>query len=241
LFAEGDFDHANLEYSRVYFYSREVNERRVSLNMQARCLLMLNRESEALFLLRKQRFVPDSIGREIAITQLQGLLKTGALDSAIARASDLISKDREGSDRYLFYRFLARFQGTDMGAAEQDALALTDSLGALKVKTAFGHYRKKHKNPTTAFWLSLVPGMGQLYSRDYRNTVNSMVLNGAIIGFSYWQYSQDRFRGVYLALLWLPRYFTGGMKNAKKSAIFYNNRLKATLLNEVLTVLGGTT
>lgn len=76
------------------------------------------------------------------------------------------------------------------------------------------HYNRK--NPNTAKWLSIfVPGLGQLYAGDYRNGINSMLLNALTATWFV-------FTAVTISLpdagmsvgSWLLRYYAGGYKRA---------------------------
>lgn len=72
------------------------------------------------------------------------------------------------------------------------------------------------KNPHKAKHLSMfLPGLGQLYAKDYKNAVNSFFLNTALLGLGLWAaVVYTPFDGIVWVSPWLRRYYVGGYKKA---------------------------
>lgn len=72
-------------------------------------------------------------------------------------------------------------------------------------------------SPKKAKTLSiLLPGLGQLYTKDYKNAINSFLLNGTLVSLgvvSYIHYSL--FDALLFAGPWWWRYYAGGFKKAE--------------------------
>lgn len=96
-------------------------------------------------------------------------------------------------------------------------------------------YKFKPKNPVLASCLSIIPGLGQLYAGDVKDSINAFLLNGSLIGIS----AYSLFTGGYVdfALLEMKptvRFYKGNFYNAKKKSYEFNDqkikKLKTPLL-----------
>ena len=96
----------------------------------------------------------------------------------------------------------------------------------------------KPKNQKLAGYLSFVPGLGQLYAQDYKDSLNAFVLNGSLIALSTWSLcTLDFWTFSLLEFNLLFRFMQGNIYNAQKDAYFYNLNKQAQLSQPILDAI----
>ena len=75
------------------------------------------------------------------------------------------------------------WQRSQKAAEEYLALYPDDTLRATTIEELYRH-TPSLRNPMTAYWLSLLPGLGQLYAGEVWSGVVSLVANGMLGGFA---------------------------------------------------------
>lgn len=96
-----------------------------------------------------------------------------------------------------------------------------------------------YKSPKLAKWFStLLPGSGQLYAGDLKNSLNAFLLNGLTTALLLREVSLKSYLGTsftFLNLFW--QYYQGNRYWAEKIARDYNQRLNYKRADEILQVL----
>ena len=83
---------------------------------------------------------------------------------------------------------------------------------------------KPLKNPDTARWLSLIPGVGHFYTGAVVEGIFSMVLNSAAIAFIAMEWSSGLYVGAFLGGgILLSQPYLGGTERAIQLVHEYNN------------------
>ena len=96
----------------------------------------------------------------------------------------------------------------------------------------------KPKNQKLAGYLSFIPGLGQLYAANYKDSLNAFLLNGSIIAVSvysictldFWTFSLLEFDP-------LIRFMKGNIYNAQKDAYNYNLKKQKEFAELILECL----
>ena len=96
----------------------------------------------------------------------------------------------------------------------------------------------KPKNQRLAGYLSFIPGLGQLYATNYKDSLNAFLLNGSIIAvsvysiftFDFWTFSLLEFDP-------LLRFMKGNIYNAQKDAYNYNLQKQKEFTEPILECL----
>ena len=96
----------------------------------------------------------------------------------------------------------------------------------------------KPKNQRLAGYLSFFPGLGQLYARDYKDSLNAFLLNGSLIALSAWSIcTLDFWTFSLLEFNPLLHFMQGNIYNAQKDAYYYNlnkqNQLSKPILDTI--------
>ena len=65
----------------------------------------------------------------------------------------------------------------------------------------------------------ILPGSGQIYSGDFKNGINSILLTGGLAALGVLMYNQYSLLDAFLAVFpWFFRYYQGGYEKAKNIA-----------------------
>jgi tetratricopeptide (TPR) repeat protein len=105
------------------------------------------------------------------------------------------------------------------------------NFSVLKLST-----RIKYKSPTLAKWLAtFLPGLGQIYVEDWKNSLNAFFLNFLTTTFlvTFWRKKLFSDLALWGIGLWW-RYYQGNRWQAEKLAQEYNQQLNKKLTQEIL-------
>ncbi|MEZ5173865.1 MAG: hypothetical protein R2850_10260 [Bacteroidia bacterium] len=159
------------------------------------------------------------------LRKTSGLLADG--NSMLAQI-DLFSISENVSDSLLKYRnFLlgvAYFQQFDFDNGKASFLAALPENAIeerQQVDSLFTVLSKiKHPNPKTARIMSVfLPGLGQFYSGDIKNGINSLLLTGAFLTLGIHTAIKYTLLDAFGSVLpWFQRYYMGGYNRAEKIA-----------------------
>lgn len=124
---------------------------------------------------------------------------------------------------YLF-KAICLYEMEQFEAAEIAFLALINDSST--IQQLFSQPKAFYRpNSTTALIMSaVIPGSGQFYAKEYREGINSVVINGVFV--YYWLRILNIYGGIdaFLAVLpWLQRYYVGGFNKA--SVLAYDKML----------------
>jgi tetratricopeptide (TPR) repeat protein len=109
-----------------------------------------------------------------------------------------------------------------------------------RIKVIFEQKRNLYRpNPNTVYYLSsVIPGSGQLLYGDYKNSLNSLLLTGALGAVTYYTAMNYSAIDAFLsAFPWFFRYYQGGAANAEEKAINERNRKRDFYYQEVLDII----
>ena len=92
---------------------------------------------------------------------------------------------------------------------------------------------QKTKNPTVAMVMSIVPGMGYLYTKQPQNALTALLINGALAYAGYTSFKNKNYGlGGIIGILNLSFYF-GNIYGSRNSAIRYNESRRNESLNSL--------
>ena len=97
----------------------------------------------------------------------------------------------------------------------------------------------KPKNQILAGYLSFIPGLGQLYAGDYKDSLNAFLLNGSLIAISaYSLVNLDFWTFSLLEFNLLTHFMKGNIYNAQKDAYMYNTSRIGAYSKEITDLFG---
>lgn len=95
----------------------------------------------------------------------------------------------------------------------------------------------KPKNQMLAAHLSFIPGLGQLYAKDYADALNAFLLNGSLITlgvYSICTHNYFDFSLLEFDVIW--HFYKGNLYNAQKDVYQYNQKQILTYQNKMLEI-----
>lgn len=94
------------------------------------------------------------------------------------------------------------------------------------------------KKQMLAAYLSIFPGLGQLYAGNYADSLNAFLLNGSIIAISAWSiYTLDLWTFSLLEFNPLIHFMQGNIYNAQKDVYEYNQRKYKAFSGQILEIV----
>jgi len=231
-----------------------------------RCLYFANKESrfEILSSLGDCHLAIDSLDQ--AHTYYQSALENAPNDSVFneiifkasavflkqqnpTQAINLLENKLQATDsKYInrkkrFHLALAHYQNHNYKMAQIEFhqvyktanIALDDTLAKVFNELS----EAKFFIPSKARLLSqFLPGLGQLYAKDYKNSLNSFALNAGLLGVGiYAALVYTPFDGLLWVAPWLRKYYIGGYKKAELIAVAKNDAIESTYLQRIMKVV----
>ncbi|HET6243237.1 MAG: tetratricopeptide repeat protein [Bacteroidetes bacterium] len=184
----------------------------------------------------------DSIKTELVFKKTSSLLLQNKFQFALIEILNL--KDDLSIDfqkRKEFYSGIIYFGLEDFVRSESHfKLVFSEKVFVNELEKLFKKNQKIEKlNPKTARILSMViPGLGQFYSGDIKNGINSLLLTGLFaylyvntaINFSFLE-------GYLIVFPWFHRYYTGGYKRAGINTEKIKSNKRAVIYQEIITLI----
>ncbi|MBN2379063.1 hypothetical protein JXM67_04605 [candidate division WOR-3 bacterium] len=254
LFSLGEYDAAALEYKRALYYAQlapylyldsagrvQKSEYPVGYQVFSRdkdTLITLIKLSVALYRNRELNQA-DSIIYElegVTVRMVRAVLLIGEDNPYLAAlAIDSTTREVIGARAYKM-RGWAYFEAHDFwNAAREFEKAGQDSLGFLVGKLS----DVRLKNPRTARWLSLLPGLGEAYAGRPLFGLWSLAVNTGDTYLIVDGILDKRYLDAFLvyAFLW-QRFYAGSMTNASQFAYEWNERKLAEVMDPIREQFG---
>jgi tetratricopeptide (TPR) repeat protein len=249
-FADKQFELKNYqlavkEYQRALFFS-EGNQFDYLYQQIAHSFYINNQFEQALYFydLSYKTAKNDSIKFERIFNRSLCFLKTNKFKQSIQELLNLTdSLSNYFNDRRNFYFAVSYFGLEDFKKSESYFLAClknADKNARTEIEDLFGRKKNLYRpNPKTAKTLSMIlPGSGQIYAGDVKNSLNSVLLTGSFVMLAIVMAQQySILDAVLTALPWFTRYYKGGYANAKKIAQNKRAIRKDNTYKEVLQII----
>ncbi|MEM6262310.1 MAG: hypothetical protein AAGI38_07380 [Bacteroidota bacterium] len=184
----------------------------------------------------------DSIRQALSFRQVQQYLILNNLQQArrVLNRMRRSPLSEQQADRCTFFQSTLWYIEGNYAQAFSgfQELVTDDSLRAELSRVFSTSKRLKRPHPVTAFWLSLVPGLGQVYAGHPGQAVNNTVLNGTIFTLAViLGRTVDPSEAVVVMLTLGTRYYQGGMERARRLAIRKRQQKQAEHWQKVLNIL----
>lgn len=222
LFERGEYKWAFLEYERLYFSEKQEDVRRLYSYRAGVCQMNSGNYTDALF--RFSSLYSDAVLGDSALLNA-GLceLHRGKSDSAggyLSRCRLDYAKIADG-----YRHFLSGEYPAGLDKVQSVSEASVDAFRANALKKCISDaaaFKKKHYAP--ALFLSFVPGLGHIYTRETGDAAMTAITiaTGSLVT-AYYHYHDAHYKaiaaGTVTGLLYL-----GGMYGAVMSVKIYNRK-----------------
>lgn len=119
---------------------------------------------------------------------------------------------------------------------------VVDSSGMEQIRAliqAFGKHQKKYDPDKLEMISIFLPGVGQIIAGDLKNGLNSILLLGGIVAYSYYtMVTYGWLDGALVLLGWSFRYYTGGHKKAYELGAERIREQRSVTYRQLLEVVG---
>ncbi len=229
-FESGNYNLALKEYQRALFFNDGSNLQFIYEQIGSSFFFKKDLKKAAYYYeLSYKTTDSDSIKTEILFKKTACLMLDKNFKLATFELLNLPdSLDPQSADRKNFYFAVCYWGMGDFEKSKNSFMEILPDnqvLAREEITLLFSKKRNLYKpNPKTAQILSIfIPGSGQIYSGDFKNGLNSLVLTGGIIVLGvYMTRYYSLFDAVLTVFPWFIRYYQGGYQGAKKIA--QNNR-----------------
>jgi tetratricopeptide (TPR) repeat protein len=240
LYNQEDYEAAIKNLRRVIFFDDSTYI--MSYKILGDCYKHLKQKDKALYYYRLAQSIcnNDSISKEIKFKIVSVHLN---YDEANYALINLFAIDVENNKYFKqqknFYTSLTYFLLHNYDDSEKHYRNIFDTVGTKLSEQIDSLYIAAEKNESfnvyLPVFLSIIPGMGQLYLHEYKAAINSFILSSAFIGLYYVAISNLTFLDAVLAVLpWFHRYYTGGLLQAKSLAVKNKNNMHTLIYNALI-------
>ncbi len=167
----------------------------------------------------------DSLKYEMSFNKTNCLLQQGQLKYALIELYNLPAElPHYFKNKKHFYMGIVEFGQENFEAAKENFLYLVkdNPKATAAIEDLFVKNEKVSRlNPQLAQWLSVfIPGLGQMYAGDFSAGINSLLINVAFYTlFISVAFSATFWEALLFVFPWFQRYYSGGIKSAKRITI----------------------
>lgn len=246
LMQSNDYEGAILNYQRVIHFSDNDSLLLPSYVHLADYWQNLDSFKRSNEYLQLAYFTAENINdkNHFAIRRSENFILQKQYFEALEELLSVDIVDNNTKREVAFYEAVIRF---GMGQYDQSEILFLEYVDTLQNPQAARDVRKlfdknqrlSRLNPRTAMIMSMIiPGSGQMYVGDFRNGINSLVLNG----FFAWLLVNTTINsgildGVASVMPWYFRYYMGGYQRAEKIAIEQVAKRRAQIYRQVIQTL----
>jgi len=186
----------------------------------------------------------DSLKNEIVFESFMNYFVSG--DTQLAynellnfQENNITEKER---NRYHLLMGTLDYKSGRYTSSLQHLLSISHLSDASKIQIQ-GMIKKVSKinrryNPVKVQWMSIIPGLGQTWCGYYKEGVNALVLNGALVVlFVHVSVEYALVDGAMAVYPWFNRYYKGGIQKSYKLALRKRDVEQNKLFNSILRTL----
>ncbi len=240
-----NYENAVYYYQRVLYFGNE-KEKNDSYIKIADCYFEIGKfdKSYSFYELAFNNEKSDSLKNEILFKKTMVRLNENRYNLALIELLDFnVNNDKYFSQKKELYLGITYFLLNNFEQSEKYILNYAKIIypnRINKLESLFDENKKINKKlpQKTVVLSAIIPGLGQLYIGDYKNSANSAILNltllgvGIIVGYRYGIIS-----AIVSVLPWFYRYYMGGIKNVKKNAQIKIDYKRQIIFDKLLDII----
>jgi tetratricopeptide (TPR) repeat protein len=242
-----DYINAEVLYERVLFFTDSTFIMETYIKT-ALCKVALNKYNEAadLYKLASNTTTSDTLYYSFLLKQSLCLIMDKQYEEAQKTLEEINTEEtpKYYLQKALFQNAMVEANNLNFEKAKIDfskcSQLLTESDQELIQNLIKQNIKSTNIHSTRAgFYSAVIPGLGQTFSGDYKNGINSFVLNaGFLTAFIYTGNQYNYLSSLLFYSFFFPRFYLGGISSAKSIATqklatekrnYFNNYLKIYL------------
>ncbi|MCX7821269.1 MAG: hypothetical protein N2258_06300 [Brevinematales bacterium] len=248
LYSDFLYEEAIHEYKRALFFENDIKNKRLIKLKIAKCY------RDAQLFNFSEKVIKEYIDMcEEDEEKYNGFLELGItylystnISMAVYQFLKIenFSENEELKKRALFYLTIGYAMNYQWNEAEESFDRLSKffpdsekySLIKRNIKDLFKRAKKfSYKSPELAKWLSILPGLGQIYAGDLGAGLNALALNGVIFYFTIDMILKANYLdAIFIALSFAERYYSGNFYHAEEKAKKYNEEHNKIFFSEFI-------
>ncbi len=230
---------ATMAFQRVIFFD-SLNVYPTAYKFLADCYLAQKKYHKAaqnFDIIASYQTDNDSLRTELIFDKCNALLLQQKYNLALIELLSLENDPSFEAKKNLY--FGVAFFGLEDYETSQEHFkdVSTDSIYQNTIDSLFQKNQKVTKlNPQTASYLSIaLPGLGQFYSGDVKNGINSLALNALLLSaFVLTVTNTGLLNGILVVYPWYQRYFIGGFEAARHNTVLIKQERHAAIYQMLL-------
>lgn len=241
LFSARNTENALNAYRRILFFDTNNKQNQINLKI-ADCYLALKNYDSAIEVLdsillktNDKIIVKDALKKKTTACILASYLPQAYI---ILLSSDSLYFDEK---ELCFYKAMCYFKNDEIKFSEKYFLKSAEtSETKAKLDSIFEKKSNLYRpSPFTAKVLSaFVPGAGQAYSGDIKNSLNALFLNVALGYLTYkTAVAYSIFDSAISVFPWFFRYYKGNIKKAGEISTRKRTEKRQEILNEIISII----
>lgn len=238
LINEGDYNSALLEIRRIEFMNNVCVPQLYTKKLL--CMRALGMHEEAIF---DYETLKDSLAQRNNGICMQAALAYYETDNYKETINKLSLLDAEGDSTAYYNKYI--LQGITQSHMGEYANAIQSFEQAAQYN-AFTYERniellhqlsgQRLKSPTTAKFLSIIPGLGYLYSGHKGSAFTALLVNGALGYATYTSIKSQNYGVAALCGLFTMSFYLGNINGSGRSATRYNESMKRNIITQLESI-----
>lgn len=225
LIESGNYESSYEYLTRYYAIAQQADFLTEIELRRAKCLLLLGKNYESIKLVSNLKTNTDLQNLERTIILSNNYIKLNNPLYALHFFSENY-KDSALQKRMYFNKAICYLMCDSFDAAHTLALKTIVPKHYRILDSQFKLLKLNYKSPKKAKRLNLFPGLGYYYANDFKNAINSFLLNAVTITLSVVEARKAPLLGLFIFSQVGVRYYWGGSINAGKSAVYNNNKFR---------------
>lgn len=242
-FNRGNYQLALKEYQRVIYFDKHGEYDELYARIASIHFLNSDYDNALKYYDFALRLEPnDSMKYELMLKKALSNFKQNRYMAALNELFDLPAHPSEFlQDKKNLYLGICYFGLNDMDKSRDHFVELFDSTGIQKVDrlfSDFNDFKRKYRPGKIELMSMLLPGLGQVYTGEIFNGLNSFFLiSGVTVYAVYTAANYALIDGLLVLSSWFYRYYTGGYTNASAFAVKKIENERTDVYHEIFTLI----
>ena len=229
---------ALLEIEWLLYYDTIFQNKEVLYLNKLRCLEGMQRYSDGVLFYEQQMPYTMKESYKILYTtaHLYDLIGDYNLSLNLFKKSALICDNNDVNpygELAILYTRMAMFDEAKMSLMQKYAIDGNEKTFASSISILNKLVSTKHKSPTMAMLLGVIPGAGYLYTKQPRNALTSLLVNGVLAYAVYTSVKSENYGLSIILGAFTISFYGGNIVGSGSSARRYNEKMKHDALVEL--------